>query len=124
MRTARWKRIFVVVANPFARKQLAAEKAAAVARRDQSGAIVYDQQNGHARPAAPIRGDHLYRHEAEIDRSGGEERHPDPRGEWPPQRRRDEGIGIGGSEEGQRIRSTGDVARQELEDRSAGVDLD
>lgn len=33
MRTARWKRILVVVTNPFARKQLAAQKAAAVARR-------------------------------------------------------------------------------------------
>src|SRR4029079_415261 len=35
----------------------------------------------------------------------------------------DERVGIGGSEEGQGIRSAGDVARQELEDRSAGVEI-
>ena len=32
-RSARWKSILVVVANPFAREQLAAAKAAAIAKR-------------------------------------------------------------------------------------------
>jgi universal stress protein E len=42
VRTARWKRIFVVVANPFARKQLAAEKAAAVARRCGARVVLFN----------------------------------------------------------------------------------
>lgn len=42
MRTARWKRLFVVVTNPFARKQLAAEKAAAVARRCGARVVLFN----------------------------------------------------------------------------------
>jgi universal stress protein E len=42
VRTARWKRIFVVVANPFARKQLAATKAAAIARRCGARVVLFN----------------------------------------------------------------------------------
>lgn len=42
MRTARWRRIFVVVTNPFARKQLAAEKAAAIARRCGARVVLFN----------------------------------------------------------------------------------
>jgi universal stress protein E len=42
VRTARWQRILVVVKNPFARKQLAAEKAAAIARRCGARVVLFN----------------------------------------------------------------------------------
>jgi universal stress protein E len=41
-RSARWKTILVVVANPFARKQLAVEKAAAIAKRCGARVVLFN----------------------------------------------------------------------------------
>ncbi|HKQ12681.1 MAG TPA: universal stress protein [Steroidobacteraceae bacterium] len=41
-RTARWKTILVVVANPFAGKQIAAEKAAAIAKRCGARVVLFN----------------------------------------------------------------------------------
>jgi len=42
LRTARWKTILVVVANPFASKQLAATKAAAIAKRCGARVVLFN----------------------------------------------------------------------------------
>src|SRR5688572_30319572 len=42
VRTARWKAILVVIANPFARKQLAASKAAAIAKRCGARVVLFN----------------------------------------------------------------------------------